>query len=123
MDPSGGTIAFARKLKVIIGNHGMKCIALKNFIFYIVNLLFIFSEEPSINFFLILGNCFENNVDRPHRGRVHIKNSATACQLLCQEVEFCKYFTWRKDNRECWLKNEKGTADHNENAISGPKLC
>ena len=71
----------------------------------------------------ILGNCFEANTDRPHRGRVHIKNSSTECQKLCQQIDQCKYFTWRKDNKECWLKEEKGTSNYNVNAISGPKFC
>ena len=72
---------------------------------------------------LILGNCFENNVDRHHNGFQSTKNSATDCQLWCQEIQYCKYFTWRKDNKECWLTNEQGIGDHNENAISGPKFC
>ena len=92
--------------------------------FWKINLLISSQIVPCLSqTYLLLDDCFERNIDRPHRGRVHVTYSAAACQKMCQEIGKCKYFTWRKDNKQCWLKKEKGGSRPNENAISGPKYC
>ena len=102
---------------------GKPCIKdpLKDYHQFFLN--FVHKSGVLYSFLLFLGDCFERNIDRPHRGRVHVTYSATECQKMCQKVEKCKYFTWRRDNKECWLKKERGGSDPNENAVSGPKFC
>ena len=47
------------------------------------------------------------------------------CQAICSKKEQCYFFTWKKEEKDCILlqdkKEENGTSDNN--SISGPKSC
>ena len=52
---------------------------------------------------------------------------AEDCQLKCQTMEDCKFWTWNKDYNKCECKNVmKGRTPRsvkNYAVISGPKYC
>lgn len=53
------------------------------------------------------------------------KPSAHECQIWCQIVTGCEFFTFRKRSKKCTLTNNRGEkrAKGNNGAISGPKFC
>ena len=73
--------------------------------------------------------CFEQNTDF-HSNVIHLgygvdtkQNSATDCQLFCQNKEGCDFFTFNTVSKECWLKTSdvgRRVAYHH---ISGTKFC
>ena len=50
-------------------------------------------------------------------------DNAESCQLKCQEVENCKYWTWVSSNGDCWLKHKKENVKSKPANKSGPKFC
>ena len=75
-------------------------------------------------------DCFSKNIGLPgnniagYDGRKSLKDSAEDCQKLCQEVDECNYFTWRKNTRYCWIKDKKtNKAKEIYGTVSGPKFC
>ena len=47
--------------------------------------------------------------------------SAGDCQLKCQELENCMY--WTLDNEKCWLQHKKGNIFSKPGVQAGPKFC
>ena len=50
------------------------------------------------------------------------RDSAEQCQLLCQSRPACDFFTYRPNERSCWLKT-LGWTGYQTGAISGTKFC
>ena len=52
---------------------------------------------------------------------------AEDCQLKCQNIEDCKFWTWNKDNYKCECKNVTDEripkSVKNFTVVSGPKFC
>merc|ERR1712018_1094732 len=55
-------------------------------------------------------------------GKHTLQDDATACQLSCQEVTGCMYWTWLPDNKYCELKDQQYALPY-PGAISGPRSC
>ena len=53
--------------------------------------------------------------------------NAKDCQLKCQKMEDCMFWTWNRNNRKCECKNitdeETTKSVKNYAVISGPKYC
>ena len=53
--------------------------------------------------------------------------NAKDCQLRCQNMEDCMFWTWNKNNHKCECKNitdeETTKSVKNYAVISGPKYC
>ena len=72
--------------------------------------------------------CFETNIDffgndLVQEGKEQIA-SAEACRDECLDEENCTFFTYVKDNSECWLKTSdagrRATPDHVSGKINCP---
>ena len=50
------------------------------------------------------------------------RDSAEQCQRLCQSRHACEFFTYRPNDRSCWLKT-LGLTRYQTGAISGNKFC
>ena len=50
-------------------------------------------------------------------------DSAESCQLKCQEIENCKYWTWDSSSEGCWLKHKKSNVGPKPGVHSGSKFC
>ena len=78
----------------------------------------------------ISSSCFEYGIDLhrgdslPSRNSVH---SAKECQKMCNDSNFCYYFTWLQNMDVCFLKGMHGWEKRNSSgarvSISGPKRC
>ena len=78
----------------------------------------------------ISSSCFEYGIDLhrgdslPSRNSVH---SAKECQKMCNDSNFCYYFTWLQNMNVCYLKGMHGWEKRNSSgarvSISGPKQC
>ena len=78
----------------------------------------------------ISSSCFEYGIDLhrgdslPSRNSVH---SAKECQKMCNDSNFCYYFTWLQNMNACFLKGMHGWEKRNSSgarvSISGPKRC
>ena len=81
--------------------------------------------EQKVDFF---GNDINiDPVDRDYGSGVGRQNNAVACQLLCQQRNECKFFTYIPDTKACWLKNSdigrRQSPLHGTRHISGKKYC
>ena len=83
---------------------------------------------------LTLSGCLEDGIEysgweleRPNYKKL---NSAVECQNQCQNRNGCNYWTWSRSNNpnpdnsmRCYLKKEKGIAQHNPYTTSAHKDC
>ena len=92
----------------------------------------IYVEILLLNFSVTGEACYEQNICRPGDnidktitdGYHNKQQSADACQSSCQAVNTCNYFSWRRTNKECWLKAKKPEGIENgTDCVSGPKNC
>ena len=52
-----------------------------------------------------------------------VKNSKDECQIWCQDVSECKFFTYSKNDKKCYLKTDDYGKILGPGLISGPKFC
>ena len=64
-----------------------------------------------------------NNAHENHALGEGKRDSPEECQQLCQQTQGCVVFTFRPNNRECWLKHTKTGGRRSSGAISGDKYC
>ena len=63
------------------------------------------------------------NVNDPEKTNKYGKTeNALECQAKCQETKGCGWFNW-DDEKDCWLKTERGDKKAAPGGVSGPKLC
>ena len=79
----------------------------------------------------VKNDCIEHNID--YHGAdlkngfiLNLRNDACACQIACQKLSSCKF--WTNSKFGCFLKYQKGYGGPSKrlpdiNAISGPKFC
>ena len=69
--------------------------------------------------------CFAENLDfYGHDVKNSIALNATYCQMECQQIEGCKFWTYNTGKgKDCWLKTDNQHKFHKSNMISGPKYC
>jgi len=71
--------------------------------------------------------CFENNVDFRSNdlpnGAVHGISTAEDCAKECRKRIKCKFFTYRKIGKVCWLKRSDSGRESAGGHISGRKNC
>jgi len=72
-------------------------------------------------------NCIEDNVAMPGNDIVetspdNIKTKEDCC-IACKNKEGCTFFTYRKGNEKCWLKNSDAGRKVDEEAVSGSVDC
>ena len=71
-------------------------------------------------------DCILNNYNAPKNdlsGMPISAASAVECQVKCQRVAHCLYFTFESASGSCWLKTSSATAKIKEGFLSGPKYC
>ena len=72
-------------------------------------------------------NCFEEGIDYVSYDLSTIKASnAEECQRSCQNVAACKFWTFLKSAKQCFIKwNQNKASKHTnpEDIVSGPKFC
>ena len=71
-------------------------------------------------------NCFEEGIDYFLNDFSTIKASnAEKCQTSCQNVAACKFWTFLKSTKQCFLKwkREASKSKNPEDIVSGPKFC
>ena len=52
-----------------------------------------------------------------------VKNSEYECQIWCQDTSECKFFTYSKNDKKCYLKTDDFGKTIGGGLISGPKFC
>ena len=93
---------------------------LKNisFLFYIAYIYFSLTYSD---------NCFEEGIDYVSYDLSTIKASnAEECQRSCQNVAACKFWTFLKSTKQCfikWYQNKALEYKNPEDIVSGPKFC
>ena len=50
-------------------------------------------------------------------------NSAAECQIMCQSIPECNFFTWKQNSKNCFLKTSDSGITAGGGSISGPKTC
>ena len=53
-------------------------------------------------------------------------NDATSCQVECQELTECKFWTYNSETKNCWLQTEYAATNVGTTCTSctrGPKHC
>jgi len=67
----------------------------------------------------------EDGIDFPGHDLAKVLGVSTPamCQLHCQEYYGCRFFTWNKFNKDCFLKTSDITRKRSEAGVSGPRSC
>ena len=93
-----------------------------NFVIFgkIQNYAFLVDEKSN-------SGCFENNIDfrfnDVRRGTVKGISSAEDCAKECRRNIRCKFFTYLKRSKVCWLKSSDSGRRPAGGHISGKKNC
>ena len=80
-----------------------------------------------VSWYIILGPCFlDEDIDYPGMdlnlatgSTSDRKKSALECRALCNETPLCKFFTWKADINECWIKDGISRKENQIGATSG----
>ena len=68
--------------------------------------------------------CFEEDTDYPGHDLDHvISENPQKCQLACQELENCHFWTYVESGSKCYRKSIKKNVNQHGSATSGPKYC
>ena len=82
-------------------------------------------EKPTNIHFQLSDFCGEDNANIPGHNLAQPKVAdASACQKNCENNPKCKFYTFQKSKKICWLKT--GRADvkwGNTDVVSGTKFC
>ena len=75
-----------------------------------------------------VGDCFDHGIDYigfDMEDGVYVPTeSASACQINCQNTAGCEFWSWDPDyHTACWRKYGKGETQVNARITSGPKYC
>ena len=74
-----------------------------------------------------ISGCFENNIDFKSNdvpgGAVNGLSSAEDCAKQCTRNKECKFFTYHKRRKKCWLKSSDSGRRPAGDHVSGRKNC
>ena len=68
--------------------------------------------------------CFEEHTDYPgHDLDYFYSENPQKCQIACQELENCHFWTYVESGSKCYRKSIKENVNQHSSATSGPKYC
>lgn len=70
--------------------------------------------------------CFKTDVDfwgKDLAVPLALEPSAEACQIHCQQIETCEFFTWVQADHGCYLKFSDSEQRPTKGTTSGPRVC
>ena len=74
--------------------------------------------------FSVTEECFEEHTDYPgHDLDYFDSENPQKCQIACQELENCRFWTYVESGSKCHRKSIKGNVNQHSSATSGPKYC
>ena len=71
-------------------------------------------------------SCFAGNADLPGHGInpiAEFRDSVKECQVLCKLKVGCVAFTWKRQDRQCFLKGRVNSAVYVKGLVSARKFC
>ena len=73
----------------------------------------------------IPSTCFEDEVNYDGNNVDNVRTETfEKCKEECAMNPLCKFWSFVKDSKQCWLKSKKVTISFGKsNVMSGPKLC
>ena len=88
------------------------------------NQLELWSYFFNIESISVTQGCFEEDTDYPGHDLDHvISENPQKCQLACQELENCHFWTYVESGSKCYRKSIKKNVNQHGSATSGPKYC
>ena len=69
--------------------------------------------------------CYEPNTDYGISNSILFNNifDAKECQLKCQLTEKCGFFSYKSEEKRCWLKLDDVAEKMPGNKVTGPRTC
>ena len=95
-----------------------------NFLTFFQHSIFSLNSFLKSWFLILIDTCLQDNVDYAGNDfHQVIVPTALQCQQKCKEDKRCKFFTYSKSAKKCYLKHSKATPSAVQNVISGPEVC
>ena len=95
-----------------------------NFLTFFQHSIFSLNSFLKSWFLILIDTCLQDNVDYAGNDfHQVIVPTALECQQKCKEDKRCKFFTYSKSAKKCYLKHSKATPSAVQNVISGPEVC
>ena len=74
--------------------------------------------------FSVTVECFEEHTDYPgHDLDYFSSENPQKCQIACQELENCRFWSYVESGSKCYRKSIKENVNQHSSATSGPKYC
>ena len=78
----------------------------------------------NIHSFSVTEGCFEEHTDYPGHDLDYFESeNPQKCQIACQDLENCHFWTYVESESKCHRKSKKENINQHGSATSGPKYC